>query len=156
MAKGQKPNQLNTKDKVETTIKTLNTMKKITLTFAIVLGMTFGALAQNKSSTLFQNPYEGDNSQSFFDYLQELFATEEDTEDALAIENEGGGMFGGGGMFQRGATRDYTPFNDRTSGLLNLPSIHGAEEDQTPLGSGVAVLITLGAAYLVNKKRKKK
>ena len=137
-------------------------MKKITLTFAIVLGMTFGALAQNNSSTLFQNPYEGDNSQSFFEYLQELFATEEDPEDAFAIENEGGGMFsgggtfGGGGMFQRGATRDYTPFNDRTSGLLNLPSIHGAEEDQTPLGSGVAVLITLGAAYLVNKKRKKK
>ena len=137
-------------------------MKKITLTFAIVLGMTFGALAQNNSSTLFQNPYEGDNSQSFFDYLQELFATEEGAEDALAIENDGGGMFGGGGtfggggMFQRGTTRNYTPFSDRTSGLLNLPSIHGAEEDQTPLGSGVAVLITLGAAYLVNKKRKKK
>ena len=137
-------------------------MKKLILTFAIVLGMTFGALAQNNSSTLFQNPYEGDNSQSFFEYLQELFATEEDPEDAFAIENEGGGMFsgggtfGGGGMFQRGTTRNYTPFSDRTSGLLNLPSVHGSEEDQTPLGSGIALFIGLGGAYLVAKKRKEK
>ena len=136
-------------------------MKKLTLTFAIVLGMTLGALAQNNSSTLIQNPYEGDNSKSFFEYMQQLFATEENTEDALAIEYEdsdmlgGGSMLGGGGMFQRGATRDYTLFGDRNGSLLNLPSIHGAEDDQdAPLGSGIAVLTVLGGAYLIGKRRK--
>lgn len=77
-------------------------MKKLTLTFAIVLGMTLGALAQNNSSTLFQNSNDGD-SQSLFEYLQDLFETEEDATEAFAIENVGGGMLGGGGMFQRGA-----------------------------------------------------
>ena len=138
-------------------------MKKLILTLAIVLGMTLGALAQNNKSTLFQNPYEGDNSQSFFEYLQELFATEEDPEDAFAVENEGGGMFsggrtfGGGGMFQRGAIGGEQTLFNRDGGLLNLPSIHGDTEDQEgPLGSGVALLLGLGGAYLVAKKRKEK
>jgi len=130
-------------------------MKKLTLTFAIVLGMTLGTLAQNNNSTLFQNPYVGDNPQSFFEYLQQLFATEEDMEDALTLEYESGSMFGGGGLFQRGATRDYTLFGNRNGGLLSLPPIHGAEDDQdTPLGSGIAVLTVLGGAYLIGKRRK--
>ena len=41
---------------------------------------------------------------------------------------------------------------------LMLPSEHGANGDvpgnPTPLGSGVAVLLGLGAAYVVAKKRK--
>ena len=43
------------------------------------------------------------------------------------------------------------------SGLL-LPSQHGTDTDTNgadgPLGSGVAVLLGLGAAYLVGKKRR--
>ena len=132
-------------------------MKKLTLTFAIILGMSLGALAQN-SSSLFHSSNDGD-SQSFFEYLQELFTTEEDAEEAFAIDNQGGGMFGGGGLFRRGATsEEYTPFGgNRNGSFLNLPSVHGSNDDQdTPLGSGIAMLLGLGGAYLVAKKRKEK
>ena len=38
--------------------------------------------------------------------------------------------------------------------LLSLPSIHGGSDDvEAPLGSGIAVLVGLGAAYLIGKKR---
>lgn len=132
-------------------------MKKLTLILAIVLGMTLGALAQNNSSTLFQNPNDGD-SQSLFEYLQDLFETEEDATEAFAIENVGGGMLGGGGMFQRGAIGgEQTLFNNNRGGILNLPSAHGVTNDQdVPLGSGIALLLGLGGAYLVAKKRKEK
>ena len=44
-------------------------------------------------------------------------------------------------------TRDGTP--------LILPGGHGYTDDQpSPVGSGIAVLVGLGAAYLVAKKRK--
>ena len=136
-------------------------MKKLTLTLALVLGMTLGALAQKSSSTtLSQNPYEVDDSESFFEYLQQMFIMEEDLEDPYAAEYEGlsndGGMFGGGGLFQRGAGNDYTMFGgNRNGNLLGLPSVHGAEGDaDVPLGGGIALLIGLGGAYLVAKKRK--
>ena len=48
------------------------------------------------------------------------------------------------------ATRDGEP-------LLVLPTEHGGNGDEpstTPVGSGIAVLVGLGAAYLVGKKRK--
>ena len=135
-------------------------MKKLTLTLALVLGMTLGALAQKSSSTtLSQSPYEVDDSQSFFEYLQQMFIMEEDLVDPYAAEYEGlsndGGMFGGG-LFQRGAGNDYTMFGgNRNGNLLSLPSVHGAEGDaDAPLGGGIALLIGLGGAYLVAKKRK--
>ena len=62
--------------------------------------------------------------------------------------------YGGGGMFQRGET------NETTSGWMNrdgsplLPN-HGLSTNQNaPLGSGIALMMGLGAAYLVGKKRK--
>ena len=59
----------------------------------------------------------------------------------------------GGGLFQRGATEETT---NREGGALTpgLPG-HNEDDDQdaTPLGSGIAVLMGLGAAYLVGKKR---
>ena len=60
-----------------------------------------------------------------------------------------GGLFGKGTkLFSRG-TGD---------GLLGLPDEHGydydVEGDQAPLGSGMAVLLGLGGAYLIAKKRK--
>ena len=69
--------------------------------------------------------------------------------------------YDGGGLFQRGVVseelfygagypRDNTPL---------LPSGHNLNENQnadptTPLGSGIAVLLGLGAAYAVAKKRR--
>ena len=41
-----------------------------------------------------------------------------------------------------------------SSSLLSLPTSHGSNSDfESPLGSGIAVLLGLGAAYLVAKKR---
>ena len=66
-----------------------------------------------------------------------------------------------GGLFQRGATEsNYGLYGDRTDPMLPagpvLPGEHGLDgnQDATPLGSGVAVLLGLGAAYFVAKKRK--
>ena len=62
-----------------------------------------------------------------------------------------------GGLFQRGASEPASGlYGDR--GLWdfnpNLP-YHDADGDgDAPLGSGVAVLLGLGAAYMVAKKRK--
>ena len=65
-----------------------------------------------------------------------------------------------GGLFQRGASEpSYGLYGDRDGdegGIFgpNLP-IHGGSDDaDAPLGSGVAVLLGLGAAYMVAKKRK--
>ena len=60
-----------------------------------------------------------------------------------------GGLFGKGSKLFGGAKGD---------GLLGLPGEHGWDDDvdgeQTPLGSGLAVLLGLGGAYIVAKKRK--
>lgn len=64
----------------------------------------------------------------------------------------------GGGLFQYGMVSDEAYYGngyDRTSGLI-LPGQHGTNTDTnaSPLGSGIAVLLGLGGAYLVAKKRK--
>ena len=75
--------------------------------------------------------------------------------------------FASGGLFQRGVNADngksgyvfYKTDNGyfmREDGVPTplLPG-HGSEVDQpAPLGSGIAVLLGLGAAYLVGKKRR--
>ena len=59
----------------------------------------------------------------------------------------------GGGLFQRGDTPEQKMGN--RDGLPSLPSDHGYEVDQpAPLGTGIAILTALGAAYLVGKRRK--
>ena len=62
-----------------------------------------------------------------------------------------------GGMFQRGTTdEEYTGTSSyfRDGGSPMLPN-HGLNENQNaPLGTGIAVLTALGAAYLVGKKRR--
>jgi hypothetical protein len=82
-------------------------MKKLALTFAIVLGMTIGASAQ--------------------------------------------------GLFGLGASRgDDNNSVNREGPMINLPTTHGSTDDQgAPLGSGIAVLVGLGAAYAMSKKNKK-
>jgi len=76
--------------------------------------------------------------------------------------------FAEGGLFQRSYNAQIgksgyvyygTQYNffarDNTPDPL-LP-IHGLEDDQdAPVGSGIAVLLGLGAAYLIGKKRKEK
>ena len=74
--------------------------------------------------------------------------------------------FADGGLFQRGynAKNGFsgytyfgaTEFGDRTTDPL-MPSLpaHGENTNQpAPVGSGIAVLLGLGAAYMVAKKRK--
>ena len=64
----------------------------------------------------------------------------------------------GGGLFQRGVNPDeeygigYT--NNFRDGTPMLPN-HGETTNQgAPLGTGIAVLTALGAAYLVGKRHK--
>ena len=64
----------------------------------------------------------------------------------------------GGGLFQHGPVSEeeyYGSGNNRT-GFLELPGSHGGTQDVdgAPLGSGIALLLGLGGAYLVAKKRK--
>ena len=63
-----------------------------------------------------------------------------------------------GGLFQRGASEPTSGiYGDRETGVLTpgLPMNHNMNGNQdAPLGSGIAVLLGLGAAYMVAKKRK--
>lgn len=62
----------------------------------------------------------------------------------------------GGGLFQRG-TVDEEYFSSRINERPIFPyhELNTNQPAASPLGSGVAVLIGLGAAYLVGKKREK-
>ena len=67
-----------------------------------------------------------------------------------AMAQQGGGLFERGAVLEE-ASDDYY-YRD---GSLILPGLHGLDTDQNgPLGSGIAMLMGLGAAYLVGKKRK--
>ena len=61
-----------------------------------------------------------------------------------------------GGLFQRGANDEQTSgWRDGASEPM-LPN-HGLSANQDangPIGSGIAVLLALGGAYLVGKRRK--
>ena len=58
----------------------------------------------------------------------------------------------GGGLFQRGSEPEGY-YSNRENGFPGLPG-HGESTDQpAPVGTGIAVLTALGAAYLVGKKR---
>ena len=61
----------------------------------------------------------------------------------------------GGGLFQRGAEQKQTS-NINRSGSPMLPN-HGSDQNgdaDAPLGTGIAVLAGLGAAYLIGKRHK--
>ena len=61
-----------------------------------------------------------------------------------------------GGLFQRGS--EPTEYNGgMRDGNPMLPGSHnldGNQDANTPLGSGIAVLMGLGAAYALGKKRR--
>ena len=75
-------------------------------------------------------------------------------QNSKAVGHQGGGLFGMGDKPENQASasnRDETPL---------LPGTYGgnanqnAQNESAPLGSGIAVLVGLGAAYMVAKKRK--
>ena len=67
-----------------------------------------------------------------------------------------------GGLFKRGPVPgqlESDPQQSSNTGMLSLPGQHGQQSDASgdttsPLGSGIAVMMGLGAAYLVGKKRR--
>ena len=99
-------------------------MKKLVVTIAIVLGMGLTTFAQDMAFA--QN---------------EAFAT-------------GGGLMGRGGI-ESGNVFAPGLMLDLDALMPALPE-HGETDNQNaaPLGSGIALLLGLGGAYLVAKKRK--
>ena len=128
-------------------------MKKTIIAIAILLGMCMTTFAQ----TDYDNASGGSKGLfgfGFFDRDEDLALFPEISEYDREMEdyyvepsyNGENGLFGLGRGF----------FNNREGTIgLTLPDSHGADDDQEgPLGSGIAVLMGLGAAYLVAKKRK--
>ena len=65
----------------------------------------------------------------------------------------------GGGLFQRGLVTDEEYYglgyyNNYRDGMPLLPNHGETGNADAPLGTGIAVLTALGAAYLVGKKRR--
>jgi LPXTG-motif cell wall-anchored protein len=60
----------------------------------------------------------------------------------------------GGGLFQRGAAKEMSNRDGETPMLPNLPTHNQTGNQDAPLGSGIALLLGLGGAYLVAKKRR--
>lgn len=63
----------------------------------------------------------------------------------------------GGGLFQRGAAPEQTEgvFRDNVPLLPGHNQLGNQDADPgTPIGSGVVVLLGLGVAYMVGKKRR--
>ena len=92
-------------------------MKKLTLTIAIILGISMTTFADGG---LFQRNYNANNGKSGYVYFSQKNS-----------------------IFE----------NNNVEAPL-LPS-HGEDDNQAaPMGSGIAVLMGLGAAYMVAKKRR--
>ena len=92
-------------------------MKKLTLTIAILLGITMTTFADGG---LFNRGYNAENGYSGYNYF------------GAKAEGDNAG-----------------------SPAMPLLPQHGQDTNQpAPLGSGIAVLVGLGAAYMVAKKRR--
>ena len=135
-------------------------MKKLFLTTTILLGMSFGAFAEwtPGSGWLFYDLFHSEENEEETNIG--LFEDEEANaamwENMIEIpsfsaNNGGGGLFGRGKSMSEGLGSGYRNLS------LMLPTSHGDNGDagaDAPLGSGVVVLLGLGAAYLVGKKRR--
>ena len=131
-------------------------MKKLIVTIAIVLGMGLTMFAQERftgADGVAERNGLFNRSAGLFTDNGELYYYDYDEDEYIAYNNqlqlqlfEEDGFFGiGSGFFNRGTMR----------GNPILPGF-GNSDDQgaAPLGSGIAVLTALGAAYLVGKRRK--
>ena len=58
----------------------------------------------------------------------------------------------GGGLFLRGDNKEASGLRDDDPTPM-LPAHNQIGDSDAPLGSGIAMLLTLGGAYLVAKKR---
>mgnify|MGYP002522046612 CR=1 FL=1 len=131
-------------------------MKKLIATIAIVLSMGMTLTAQ-----VDENMYE--TKGSLFGLGQNIFTNADDEmflpygyeEEDVFVPETFYGMDNNGdaGLFGLGNNGVYG--TNRGGGGLILPSEHGSTGDSdAPLGTGIAVLTALSAAYLVGKKRK--
>ena len=132
-------------------------MKKLIVTIAIVLGLGMTTYAQeaftgadgvaesglfNLGTSFFGNGELGLFSPDYYDYEDEYEAYNNYPQNY--VDN---GLFGMGGG---------TLFGNTRNGGLVLPGSHGQTDDSSaPLGSGIAVLMGLGAAYTLKKRRVK-
>ena len=60
----------------------------------------------------------------------------------------------GGGLFQRGTEPEQKGYYGTRGGFPGAPDHGGTGNADAPLGTGIAVLTALGAAYLIGKRRK--
>jgi len=138
-------------------------MKKLFLTVAFLLGMTLGAFAdwnsQESGWMLFnlfnsnENEQENANVGLFENTeINEMMWNNVIEAPTSMINYDGGGLFGRGKSM---STSVGSGFRGDNFSLL-LPNSHGAQGDSegAPLGSGVVVLLGMGAAYLVGKRKK--
>ncbi len=132
-------------------------MKKLIVTIAIVLCMGMTTFAQEAftgadgvaesglfslGTSFFGNGELGLFSPDYYDYEDEYEAYNNQPQNY--VDN---GLFGMGGG---------TLFSNTRNGGLVLPGSHGQTDDSSaPLGSGIAVLMGLGAAYTLKKRRVK-
>ena len=160
-------------------------MKKLVLTIAIVLGMTFAASAQRAGIDYdYSNDnYDGVNIYNYGDmhriedygdnhYVGSHFINDDEKDDILtrfglnssiSSTSRGTEYYGyedesyyGGGLLGRGSKGSGLFGGSRGLFTPNLPT-HGTDEDANaaPLGSGAMLLIGMGAAYALGKKSKK-
>ena len=136
-------------------------MKKLFLTVTILFGMTIGAFAEWNSYEsgwfLFNifNSNEEEQEEANVGWFEDTEIFGMNWNDIFESSNSNIN-YGEGGMFGRGKSLN-TGVGDgfRNNFGLFLPSNHGLEGDsEAPLGSGIVVLLGMGAAYFVVKKRK--
>ena len=135
-------------------------MKNTIITIAIILGLGMTAFAQDNYSGASERTGLFGWGASFFDNEGGLFSDAinsaeyyEEMEEYNSHQWGNQGQFGLFGMGKGIYNRD----GEGNGIFLSLPGNHGEEGDQngeTPLGSGIALLAGLGAAYLVAKRRK--
>ena len=130
-------------------------MKKLVLTIAILVGLGTTAFAEGNSYASGFFLFNLFNSNEDEEKTTGLFENDEINElmwDNVVSAPSNSINYGGGGLFGRGKTMSGTVGSGFREGTgLFLPPVHGADQDQTPLGSGIAVLVGLGAAYALKK-----
>ena len=160
-------------------------MKKLVLTLAIALGMAFTASAQ-RADIDYDYTIDYDGSYSYYNYgdlhrienygdrhyVGSHFKNDDEKDDIftrLGLRNSSstsrdtefydndGESYIGGGLLGRGQKGSGLFVNSRGLFSPNLPS-HGTEgdADAAPLGSGALLLIGMGAAYALGKKKNKR
>ena len=116
-----------------------------------------------KKSSLYQNNYyfcspnqTGKNKQNINTELQKMKKLALTIAIVLGLTLTTFANSNDGGLFQRGASESASTeyFGNREGGNPLIPGHNESGNQNAPLGSGVAVLLGLGAAYMVAKKHR--